>query len=170
MTTIRHQLRRITQTALLLLALSGCAASAHFYSKNGQVYPELTAQAVRCDEGEIRAVMNAGGFPIGVIDAKALRINASDDDLAVTASRIAGKNGGTHVLLTEKGIETFTLVNPAQKQRQCVREYGKLDCTTTYTDATTSTYEKPTAKFVVFMVPRERWGQLPPMLQPRAAR
>jgi hypothetical protein len=152
------------------LTLLGCAASAHFYSKNGQVYREVTGQAVRCEENEIHAVIAAGGFPIGVIDARGLSTRANEDDLADKAAKIAAKNGGTHILLTERGIDSFTVTNPEQKQRTCTRNDATVDCTTTYTAATTSIFEKPTAKFVVFVIPPERWPSLPPALQPHFER
>jgi hypothetical protein len=166
---IASKLIRHAPALILSVVLWGCAASAHFYSKNGQAYPPLTQQAVRCEENEIRAVIAAGGFPIGVVDARGLRIDATDNDLAYTAAKVAAKNGGTHVLLTEKGIETFTVTTPGQVQKQCQAGDGTVDCETTFTPPTTSTYEKPTAKFVVFVVPRQGWARLPPTLQPAAA-
>jgi hypothetical protein len=158
--------RRLALAATLSLALGGCAASAQFHSKNGQTLAPLTAQAVCCEENEIQAVMAAGGVTVGVIDAKALTTDATDDDVAAKAAKIAAKNGGTHLLRTEKGFESFTLTYPETYEKRCTAAAGTRDCQTTHTPPTTSTYIKPTAKFVVFAVPRQSWDQLPPALVP----
>jgi hypothetical protein len=51
-----------------------------------------------------------------------------------------------------------------------VKREGEVECQTTYTPETTSTYEKPTAKFVVFRVPPPSWARLPESLRPVAPR
>jgi hypothetical protein len=156
--------------AVALAAAVGCAASATFHSKTGREFPRVTRQAVRCDEDEAKRVAATGGEVIGTIDARAITVQATDEDLADKAATVAGDNGGTHVVLTDKGIEYFTVYNAAQEHTQCAEAQGTVDCQTTYTPASTSTYEKPTAKFVVFRVPPARWGELPDSLRPGPVR
>lgn len=160
--------RRIALLAIALFSLFGCAASAHFYSKTGRSFEAVTKRAVRCEENEVAAVTAAGGEPIGTISAAALSVQATDEDVAEKAYKTAAKNGGTHVLLTEKGIDYFTVTTPGQKEKNCTDNGETVDCKTTYTEPTTSVYEKPTAKFVVFRVPAENWAKLPPQLRPGA--
>ncbi|MFT3775175.1 MAG: hypothetical protein QM820_58250 [Minicystis sp.] len=167
-------LRKTTAALVLSLAalgapLSGCVASAKFYSKTGAAYAPLVYRAVRCEEGEVPAVLAAGGMPIGTIAARSITVTATNDDLFEKALRAAGQNGGTHVVLTERGIESFTVTNPGTVQKRCVQTGDAVDCQRTYTPPTETTYEKPTAKFIVLRVPPERWGLLPPQLRPAAA-
>lgn len=150
----------------LSLALSGCSARATFYSKTGAVYSALVPRAVRCDEGEAQAVVDAGGVAIGTIAAKSLRADTNNDDLWMKAMREAGKRGGTHVVLTEKGVDTFTVSSPAQVLKSCTRDRHSYECEKTYIPPSEETYERPTAKFVVFRVPPEAWGKLPDSLRP----
>ena len=166
--------RKTTAALLLSLAalgapLSGCAASAKFYSKTGAEYDALVHRAVRCDEGEVNAVLAAGGMPIGTIATRSLTVLATSDDLFEKALRTAARNGGTHVVLTERGIESFTVTNPGRVEKRCVNDGYAIDCQRTYTPPTQTTYEKPTAKFIVLRVSPERWGALPPSLRPAAA-
>jgi hypothetical protein len=156
--------------AALFVAAAGCAASASFHSKTGRAFPRVTPQAVKCDENEAKRVAAAGGEVIGTIDARALTVQATDEDLIDKAAVVAGNNGGTHLVLTDKGVEYFTVYNAGQERTQCAQGDGTVDCQTTYTPPTTSTYEKPTAKFVVFRVPQARWAELPDSLRPGLAR
>lgn len=149
------------------VALTGCAASARFYSKNGQTYPALTPRAVSLDEREVPLVTQAGGQAIGTISAHALSVQADDEDVAEKALKVAAKSGGTHVLRTEKGIESFTVTTPGQAQQDCVQTDQGMSCRTIVTAPTSTTYDKPTAKFVVFRVPAENWARLPAQLRPR---
>jgi len=162
--------RLATIVALALVALSvplsGCVASAKFYSKTGAEYVPLTHRAVRCDEGEVDAVLAAGGLPIGTISARSLAVIATSDDVVEKALRNAARSGGTHAVLTERGMESFTVTNPGRVEKRCVRDGDVVDCQRTFTPPTQTTYEKPTAKLVVFRVPPERWAALPPTLRP----
>ena len=153
--------------ALVALALSsaGCTASASFHSKNGAKYPAIAYRAVICDENEAQLVAQAGGVAIGSIDGKGLA-NASDEDVAEKAASVAAKSGGTHIVLTDKGEETYSYYHPAERERQCVWRDGVQDCTSTWTPPTVTTRTEPTAKFVVLRVPFERWGSLPENLRP----
>ncbi|APR76511.1 Hypothetical protein A7982_01858 [Minicystis rosea] len=153
----------------LAAPLAGCVASAKFYSKTSAEYAPLVYRAVRCDEGEVNAVLAAGAMPIGTISARSLAVIATNDDLFEKALRTAGKSGGTHVVLTERGLESFTVTNPGTVEKRCVRNGDMIDCQRTFTPPTQTTYEKPTAKFVVLRVPPERWAALPPALRPAAA-
>lgn len=152
----------------LALAVTGCATSAHFHSKTGRAYVSVAAQAVRCDETEARTVAAAGAEVIGTISAKALAVTANDEDVADKAAVVAAKNGGTHIVLTDKGVEYFTVMTPGQTSTQCVRNGGELQCESTSTEATASTYAKPTAKFVVLRLAPEAWSRLPESLRPIA--
>lgn len=152
------------------VALAACAASAQFHSKTGRTYATLTERAVRVDEAEAKAVVAAGGEVIGTISARALSVRADDEDLADKAAEVAGDSGGTHVVLTEKGVEYFTAQTPGRSDAQCAGTDTTVDCTSTYTAPGSTTYEKPTAKFIVFRVPGQNWAQLPQSLRPLAAR
>jgi hypothetical protein len=151
---------------VLVLVLGACAATAQFHSKTGREYAAVAQSAVRCDEQEMPAVMNAGGMIIGTIDAHGMTLQATDGDVADKAAKVAAESGGTHVLLTEKGEEIYTQFNPAQTNTQCQSTDGAVNCQETYTPASTSTYTKPTAKFVVVRVPPENWAKLPETLRP----
>lgn len=152
----------------MLFTLSGCSASAQFHSKTGRAYRPVTAQAVQCDEPEARLVASAGADVIGTISAKGLHVRASDEDLVEKAAAVAAAKGGTHVVLTDKGVEQFTVHSPAQKTKQCVRDDNEVQCQTTYTPASERTYSKPTASFVVLRLRPEDWPRLPSALRPVA--
>jgi hypothetical protein len=155
----------------LLAALStmACMATAQFHSKTGRAFPPLTHQAVRCDEGEVTTVTAAGGEPIGTISGQGTSWQSTQDDIADKVAVVAAKSGGTHVLLTERGLDSFQVVNPGQESTECARDRALVQCQTTYVPPTTSTYVKPTAQFVVFRVPRENWEKLPLGLRPALA-
>lgn len=76
----------------------------------------------------------------------------------------------TSSTVRQKGVELFTVTNPAQKTTQCVPHGNEVDCVTTYTPQTQTTYTKPTASFVVLRVRPEQWAQLPPSLRPAPVR
>jgi hypothetical protein len=168
--TVR-MLRLLSAALLFVLFLlpSACASTAQFHSRTGQNYARLALKAVPCDEGDVQALQAAGGVPIGTIDAKALTVTASADDVADEATRVAAKRGGTHVLLTGRGEESFTYVQPGQERTQCQKIDGVLDCQRSFTPPTQTTVHEPTASFVVFRVPRQNWAQLPEGLRPVAA-
>jgi hypothetical protein len=151
-------------------AAGGCTTSATFYSKTGRSFARATPRAVRCEPGEIKAVGAAGGFIIGTIAAKTLTGSATTDDMANDAAEEAARAGGTHILLTEQAIETFTTLTPAQETVDCSRGPGGEVCHREVRPETTSTYEHPTARFVVIRVPPENWGRLPEQLRPGAGR
>jgi len=165
-------LRASTPVSLALVALpllvGGCAASAHFYSKTGQEYGAIVKRAVICNESEAEAVARFGGEPIGSISAAGLSINATDDDLAEKAAAVAATRGGTHIVLTERGEDTFSTYHPATREKQCVWSNGIQDCTTTVQSERVTTRSQPTAKFVVLRVPFDRWALLPQSLRPAA--
>jgi hypothetical protein len=169
---VRAIMHFATRPSLVLpIVLSvACAATATFHSKNGQTYAPLTERAVRCDEGEARTVVAAGGEVIGTITAKALSVRGDDDDVADKAAAVAAQSGGTHVVLTDKGVEYFTVTNPGVETKDCKKDGQDVDCQTTYTPATETTYEKPTASFLVFRVPLAGWDKLPETLRPAKAR
>jgi hypothetical protein len=151
---------------LLAALLSACAATAHFHSRTGADYAPVAIRAIACSEDEARAVTAAGGIPIGTVDAKALAVNATEGDLTDKAAKVAADRGGTHVVLTARGIESFTYAQPGQSETVCQRVEGGRDCQTTYTPPSETTVEKPTAAFVVFRVPPEKWTALPESLRP----
>ena len=159
-----------TAAAFSLALVMACAATATFHSKNGRAYDRLTDRAVRCNENEAKTVVAAGGEAIGTIDARALSVRADDDDVADKAAEEAAKSGGTHIVLTDKGVEYFTVTNPAVEQRHCTKEGRDVDCETTETPATETTYAKPTASFLVFRVPLTGWEKLPDSLRPSRPR
>jgi hypothetical protein len=70
------------------------------------------------------------------------------------------------VLLTNKGIASFTVLHPGEKDKTCVQSDDRVDCTTTYVPPTETTYTEPTAEFVVVRVPMDAWGKLPDVLRP----
>jgi hypothetical protein len=152
--------------ACLALLLCGCAARATYHSRTGQDYPRVAVQAIRCDDGAIAALTAAGGVPIGTVDAKSLRVNATDDDLDEKAAKEAAKHGGTHIVLTTRGFETMTYATPGQATTECVDRRDDSDCVSTVTQGTETTVVKPTARFVVFRVPSENWTRLPEVLRP----
>lgn len=147
------------------LSSAGCTATASFHSKNGAKYPPVAYRAVICDEQEAQLVVAAGGQAIGTIAGKGLA-NASEEDVADKAAAVAAKSGGTHIVLTDRGEETFTSYNPATHERQCVWRDGVQDCTSTWSPPTVTTRSEPTARFVVLRVPVEKWGSLPENLRP----
>lgn len=160
---------RSVRAALFALGpwlLAGCMASAQFHAKSGRDWQPLTRRAVLCNENEARAVTAAGGFPIGTITAKGLATDATPEDVADKAAVVAAKQGGTHIVRTEHGVEWFTTVHPAVTDRQCRHERHGVDCRETTTPSTTTTYSQPTAKFVVLRLPEQRWSGLPPELVP----
>lgn len=161
-------LSKFAFATILGSTVTGCAASVHFYSKTGQEFPELTSHAVIIENNEVDAVRSAGGFPIGTESGEGLSVNSTQEDVSAKAALVAGRKGGTHILRTEQGIQELTVTNPGQAQKTCTGGDDRIDCTTTYTPPTSSTYDKPTAKFVVFRVAPENWGKLPQTLRPVA--
>lgn len=150
----------------LALVVSGCAATATFHSKTGASYAQLVPRAVRCDDGEARAALAAGGVVIGTVTAKALSVRATPDDVADKASLVAAEHGGTHFVITERGIDTMTVTHPATTDTQCVETDDASSCQTTSTGPTESTYEKPTASVVVIRVEPPAWTALPAQIRP----
>ncbi|MEO8876407.1 MAG: hypothetical protein ABI461_12530 [Polyangiaceae bacterium] len=149
-----------------VLTTSGCAVSAQFHSRTGADYDAVAKQAIIVNEQEADVVGHAGGEVIGSISAQGMVPNATDDDVAEKSATVAAKKGGTHIVLTNRGAETFTQVNPATRERQCQWADGVEDCRTIYQPQTVSTRTEPTARFVVFRVPAARWAALPQSLRP----
>lgn len=156
----------LTAVAVSLVALTGCSASARFHSKNGRNYGPLTTTAVRCEENEAQLVSQAGGEVIGTISGKGLNVTSDQNDILEKAQVVAAKKGGTHIVLTEKGEQLFTVINPAQTKTDCVRTPGAIECQTVTTPVTTTTYSHPTASFVVLRLAPQRWASLPSPLRP----
>ncbi len=165
---LRPALVRLATFATLLLALASCAATATFHSRTGAEYPAVALRAIACTEDEARAVATAGGVPIGTIDAKALAVTATQNDLTDKAAKVAAERGGTHLVLTARGIESFTYTQPGQADTVCQHVEGGKDCQTTYTPPTETTVEKPTAEYVVLRIAPEKWSALPESLRPAA--
>jgi hypothetical protein len=159
---------RLPALALAITALSACAATATFHSRTGAEYAPVAIRAIACSEDEARSVAAAGGIPIGTVDAKALAVNATENDLTDKAAKVAADRGGTHVVLTARGIEWFTVLHPETTDTVCQHTQNGRECETTYTPASESTVEKPTAAYVVFRVPPEKWAALPELLRPVA--
>ena len=158
---------------LLLLALissTGCAATAQFHSKTGREFAPVARQAVVCTEQDVAAVVKAGGVVIGSVSAQAFALTATADDVTDKAARIAADSGGTHVLLTEKGVETYVHYRAAEKTTTCEATAHESKCKETYSPPSESTYTKPTERFVVFRVAPERWAMLADGLRPEVAR
>ena len=149
-----------------LTFLTGCSASARFHSKTGRNYGPLTTTAVRCEEKEAQLVSQAGGEVIGTISGKGLTVNADQNDIIEKAQAVAAKKGGTHIVLTEKGEQLFTVYTPAQITTDCVRSPGAVECQTVATPATSTTYAHPTASFIVLRLDPARWATLPSQLRP----
>ena len=163
----RSRIRTFLSHAVVLSALlPACAASARFYSRTGRELPQTAVRAIRCTNDEVAVVMRAGGEPIGTIAARAISVEATDEDVDEKASIVAARNGGTHYLLTEKAVESFTVSLPGQTQQQCTQQDQRVECTTTYTEPSARSYDQPTGKFVVFRVPLENWLHLPSTLRP----
>lgn len=140
--------------------------NAQFHSRTGADYAAVAKQAIIVNEQEAQVVAQAGGEVIGSISAEGMVPNATDDDVTEKAAKVAAKKGGTHIVLTDRGEETFTYVNPATRDRQCQWVDGVEDCRTVYQPQTVSTRTEPTARFVVFRVPAQRWAALPQSLRP----
>jgi hypothetical protein len=156
--------------SLFAVALAACAAGAQFHSRTGADYPRVAVQALPCQEAQIELLTKAGGVPIGTIDAKAWRVDATDDDLDEKAAKEAADHGGTHIVLTTRGLDTMTYTQPGQTTTDCTHDGHEGECQTTTTDPTTSTVTKPTARYVVFRVPADGWAKLPELLRPAAQR
>ncbi|MEO7113485.1 MAG: hypothetical protein ABI183_23805, partial [Polyangiaceae bacterium] len=152
--------------ALSALLVMGCAVSAQFHSRTGADYDAVAKQAIIVNEQEADTIAHAGGEVIGSISAQGMVPNATDDDVAEKSATVAAKKGGTHIVLTDRGEETFTQVNPATRNRQCQWVDGVEDCRTTYQPQTVSTSTEPTARYLVFRVPSQRWAALPAALRP----
>ncbi len=158
--------RSLSVLALVGLALGGCSTSVRFHSKTGRTYEELTRTAVHCEENEAQIVSAAGAEVIGSISGKGLTTNADHGDILDKAQIVAARRGGTHVVLTEKGEDFFTVTKPAEVTTDCVRVPGAVECQTVATPATSTTYAKAKASFIVLRLAPERWGTLPPQLRP----
>lgn len=149
--------------ACCILTLIGCG-SARFQSKTGRVFDRIAVQAVICDEAEATTVAESGGQIIGTIAGKA----GSTHAITGAAARVAAKNGGTHLVLTEKGTEHFTYVSPETSEIDCASQPGNVNCRQVTTPATTTTVTHATAQYIVFRLPQEKWEALPVTLQPVA--
>lgn len=157
--------RALPVATLLVATLSGCAG-ARFHSKTGRAFEPVTRTAVRCDEGEARLVAAAGGEVIGTIAGHAISVNQDHEDIADKAQIVAAKKGGTHVVLTEKGVDFFTYTTPAQSTTDCVAYPRAVECQTVSTPATTTTQSRAKATFVVLRLSPEKWAALPETLRP----
>ncbi len=150
---------------LVTFVLAGCGGGVRFRSKTGRKHDRVAATAVRCEEPEAQLVVQAGGEVIGTITSKS-RGMATHEDLAETAQKVAAKSGGTHIVLTEKGVDHFTTIRAGQTWTECVHVPGASDCQTVSTPTTTSTQELAKASFVVFRLSPLKWNDLPPALRP----
>lgn len=168
-TTILAKATRLA-AALCFFTSAGCAASAQFYSKTGQTFPEIAERAVICDESEADILARAGAQVIGTIAAQANVVTATDDDLTQKAAVTAARSGGTHVVLTSRGVATFDQYHPETRDRRCTTSEYTTDCRTVVNPASVTTTEVPTAKYVVFRAGPELWASLPPNLRPMVKR
>jgi hypothetical protein len=157
----------VRSAAFAVLAL-GCVASAQFHSRTGASYPRVARRAVLVSEADARAIVAAGGIVIGTISGKGMTVNSSQQDVADKAGSVAAESGGTHIVLTSAGVEQFENVTPATVNQTCTDTNDASTCTTTYTPETSSTYEKPTADYVVLRVAPQDWPRLPNELRPAA--
>ncbi len=119
-----------------------------------------------------RAVVAPPGVPgerLGTIDTSGSAM-ASSGDLADRAAELAAVHGGTHVVLENSGVDTFTSTQPATESQTCTHDdtTNTDNCTTTYTPETTTTTSIPYATYDVLRVPAERWAELPGALRPDA--
>ena len=80
----------------------------------------------------------------------------------------AARSGGTHVVLTSRGVATFEQYNPETRDRRCTTNEYTTDCRTVVNPASVTTTEVPTAKYVVFRAGPELWASLPQNLRPMA--
>jgi hypothetical protein len=155
---------------LSLFASTGCAATAQFHSKTGREYAPVARQAVVCSEQDVAAVVTAGGVVIGSVSGHGVAFSATHDDVTDKAARIAAESGGTHVLLTEKGEDTYVQYHAGQRTMTCRDSPNGKECKETYSPPSRSTYTEPTERFVVFRVPPEGWAMLSEGLRPEMAR
>lgn len=160
-----HRGLLVSFLVFFLLSLTGCGGGVRFRSKTGRKHDRVAEAAVRCEEPEAQLVIQAGGEVIGTITSKS-RGMATHEDLAETAQKVAAKSGGTHILLTEKGVDAFTTTHVGQTRTECVHVPGAVDCQTVSTPTTTSTHELAKASFVVFRLSPLKWNELPAALRP----
>ncbi len=150
---------------LVLWLAAGCA-SAEFHPRTAQHFGAVTPGAIRIYEDDVAALQRAGGRVIGSISARGNSF-ANYEMLAEKAAEEAAEQGGTHFILTDRGVDYLYSTNPGHAQTNCTAQYNTAECNTTYTPPTTTAYAKPTSSFVVVRVAPESWGDLPGHLRPK---
>lgn len=152
----------------ILLPGTGCIASAEFTPRSAQRNPPTTERPIRVYEDDLGPLANAGGRVIGSISAKGNSF-ASYETLTDRAATETAENGGTHFILTDKGMDYLFVTTEGQSDTKCTGSGDQVRCKSRYTPPETTAYEKPTAGFIAIRVPPENWSQLPPALRPALA-
>jgi hypothetical protein len=134
----------------LVLLFAGCT-SATF---QGRTLPPIADRALVTD-----ASIESHGERIGSVRADGSQL-ADSDDVRDQAALRAARAGGTHLVVTSSGYDTYTYTNPASESTTCTDNNDSSTCTTTYTPESTSTVSKPYASYDVYRVERERWREL----------
>jgi hypothetical protein len=158
-------LSRNVALTVLAVAAVGCTTG-QFYSRNGAGYPRVAVQAIQIDDGEARAVLDAGGYVIGNVQAKGWTARDTSDDVDLKAAQIAAASGGTHVVVRERSAMVHESTQPGTADTACTREDGVRECQTTYTEPQTTTWTSPLARYDVLRVEPQNWARLPPQLRP----
>ena len=141
---------------LLPFVLVGCT-SATFH---GQTLPPIADRALVTD-GQI----GNEGQRIGSVDASGNELD-NQGDLRDQAALVAARNGGTHIVATGSGYNTYTVTTPASETTTCTDNNDSSTCTTSYTPESESTVSTPYANYDVYRVDAAQWSTLPADEQP----
>lgn len=163
--------------ALLLLALSaplalaaaGChrATRAEFQPRSAQREEAVAVAAVQVYEDDVAALQAVGAKVLGAIDAASMSPYSGVGALAKRATQVAAESGGTHVLLTEKGLDEHFAQTPGTVHTRFNEDGSR---TTTVNAPQTLRTTTPKARFLVLRVAPDRWSELPAALRPAPRR
>ena len=128
---------------------------------------QVTECAVEFHEDDLSTLVAVGGSVLGTVSAQGNGYS-NGGMLDASAAREAAQGGGTHIILSTRGEEYFSVTFAGSSHTNCTAYGDNVNCNSTYTPPQTQTYAKPNAEYVVVRVPPENWTELPAALQPVA--
>lgn len=155
----------MARMGLVALAVSlSClsCAYAEFHPRSVVPRAQVTAQAMRIYEDDVQALRVAGAEVVGTVDASGSGSVVGQGQLAEKAADVAAENGGTHFLLTDRGVSHYFVTSSGSAETAC----SGGTCSTSFTMPTTRDYPRQTAVYVVFRVNPDAWDKLPYVLRP----
>jgi hypothetical protein len=147
----------------------GCHRVQTSYEPSTAVQPagSTAYRAAQFYENDFRYILESEGRPIGYIEARGDG-STTFSDVDDAALKEAAARGGTHVVRTNKDLESvYFQIARAKSDTNCTTAETRTDCATTFTDATFAKIAAlPRARYSIWRVPCQNWPRLPEQLRP----